>query len=55
MHTELFSKMGNRNRDGVPDAAVGERSALYAALNPELEGVSGKYIYLESEKKISIE
>jgi hypothetical protein len=47
--------MGNMNRDGVPDAAVGARSALYAALSPELEDVSGKYIHLErDEPDISI-
>ena len=49
VRTSLFDKMGQRDWSGVPDAAQGARSALYAALSPELEGVSGKYIYLEKE------
>lgn len=44
--TSLFSKMGERNWDRIPSAALGAGSALYAALSPQLEGVSGKYIYL---------
>ena len=49
VQTALFNKMGQRDWNGVPDAAHGARSTLYAALSPELEGVSGKYIYLERE------
>ena len=49
VRTSLFDKMGQRDWNGIPDAAHGARSALYAALSPELEGVSGKYIYLEIE------
>jgi len=49
VRTELFSKMGERNWDGVPDAAHGSRSTLHAALSPQLEGISGKFIYLEGE------
>lgn len=47
--TALFDKMGQRNWSGVPDAAEGARSTVYAALSPDLEGVSGKYFYLETE------
>lgn len=50
VRTQLFNKMGVRNWDGIPDAAHGARSALFAALNPKLEGISGKYIYLENEE-----
>ena len=49
VRTSLFNKMGERSWDGIPDAAQGARSALYAALSPHLEGISGKYIYLERE------
>lgn len=49
VRTSLFSKMGERSWDGIPDAAHGARSTLYAALSPEMDGVSGKYIYLERE------
>lgn len=48
--TSLFSKMGERSWEGIPEAAQGARSALYAALSPELEGISGKYIYHEREE-----
>lgn len=51
VRTSLFSKMAERSWDGIPDAAHGARSALYAALSPEMEGASGKYIYLEREDK----
>jgi len=47
--SSLFDKMGQPNWDGIPNAGEGARSALYAALSPHLEGVSGKYIYLERE------
>jgi retinol dehydrogenase 12 len=47
--TNLFNKIGMRNWDGVADAKEGARSALYAALSPDLTGVSGKYIYHERE------
>ncbi len=50
VRTDLFSKMGGRNWDGVPDAAHGARSTVYAALSLALEGVSGKYFYLEREE-----
>jgi NAD(P)-dependent dehydrogenase (short-subunit alcohol dehydrogenase family) len=45
----LFNKMGARSWEGVADAKEGARSALYAALSPELTGVSGRYIYHELE------
>jgi len=47
--TSLFDKMEVRNWDGIPDARIGAQSTLYAALSPEMEGVSGKYIYLNKE------
>jgi NAD(P)-dependent dehydrogenase (short-subunit alcohol dehydrogenase family) len=47
--TDLFQKMGARDWNGVPDAKHGAQSALYAALSPDMEGVSGKYIYLNKE------
>lgn len=46
----IVSKMGGRNWEGVPDAAHGARSTVYAALSPAKEGVSGKYNYLEREE-----
>jgi NAD(P)-dependent dehydrogenase (short-subunit alcohol dehydrogenase family) len=49
VRTELFSKMGERSWYAIPDAAQGARSTLHAALSPELEDISGKYIYLEGE------
>lgn len=48
--TALFNNMSKRDWDNVPDAATGARSAVYAALAPELAGVSGKYFYLEQEE-----
>lgn len=50
VRTQLFNKMGARNWDGIPDAAKGAESTLFAALSPQLEGVSGKYFYLEQEE-----
>lgn len=47
--TALFDKMGKRDWAGIPDAALGAQSALFAALSPELDGVSGKYLYLNNE------
>jgi NAD(P)-dependent dehydrogenase (short-subunit alcohol dehydrogenase family) len=47
--TGLFNKMGIRNWEGVADAREGARSAVYAALSPDLTGISGKYIYHERE------
>jgi NAD(P)-dependent dehydrogenase (short-subunit alcohol dehydrogenase family) len=47
--TSLFDKMGARDWNGVPDAKLGAQSAVYAALSPEMAGVSGKYIYLSRE------
>jgi len=47
--TSLFDKMGDRNWSGVPDAALGAQSAVYAALSQEMEGISGRYIYLDKE------
>jgi len=49
VRTELFNKMGPRDWSGVAGADHGARSALYAALSPEMEGVSGRYIYLEND------
>jgi NAD(P)-dependent dehydrogenase (short-subunit alcohol dehydrogenase family) len=48
VRTKLFNKMGPRDWSGVPDAYHGARSTLYAALSAEMEGVSGRYIYLEN-------
>jgi NAD(P)-dependent dehydrogenase (short-subunit alcohol dehydrogenase family) len=47
--TSLFDKMGIRNWDGVPDAKLGAKSALFAALSPEIEGFSKRYFYLDKE------
>jgi retinol dehydrogenase-13 len=47
--TSLFDKMGVRDWNGVPSSRLGEQSALYAALSPEMAGISGKYIYLSNE------
>lgn len=47
--TSLFDKMVDRNWNGVPDAAKGAQSALYAALSPEMKGISGRYIYQNRE------
>lgn len=47
--SDLFKNMGERDWDNIPDSSYGARSTLYAALSPELEGISGKYIYLENE------
>ena len=47
--TELFNQMTTRDWTGVPDASQGARSAVYAALSMDLEGISGRYIYLEKE------
>jgi NAD(P)-dependent dehydrogenase (short-subunit alcohol dehydrogenase family) len=49
VRTELFNKMGPRDWSGVPDAYHGAWSTLYAALSTEMEGVSGRYIYLEND------
>jgi len=46
--TALFNNMGSRTWDGVPSAADGARSALYAALSNALQGKSGLYLYHES-------
>lgn len=46
--TALFNKMGSRSWDGVPNAADGARSAIYAALSDEVKGKSGLYLYHES-------
>lgn len=45
--TELFNNMGTHDWSQVPPASDGARSTVYAALSPELDGVSGKYIYHE--------
>jgi NAD(P)-dependent dehydrogenase (short-subunit alcohol dehydrogenase family) len=50
VQTQLFNKMGARNWEGIPAAAYGARSTLFAALSPELEGISGKFFYLEQEE-----
>ncbi len=47
--TALFNNMGNRNWEDVPDAQSGARSALYAALSPEIEHQSGLYLYHEEQ------
>jgi NAD(P)-dependent dehydrogenase (short-subunit alcohol dehydrogenase family) len=47
--TSLFDKMGVRDWNGVPASRLGAQSALYAALSPEMAGISGKYIYLSNE------
>lgn len=49
VRSELFKKMGGRDWEGVAGPEQGARSALHAALSPKLEGISGKYIYHESE------
>jgi len=49
VQTDLFKNMETRNWNNTPNAAQGARSALYAALSPQMEGISGKYIYLEQE------
>jgi NAD(P)-dependent dehydrogenase (short-subunit alcohol dehydrogenase family) len=49
VRSELFKKMGPRDWKDVPGPEQGARSALYAALSPELEGISGKYLYGEQE------
>jgi NAD(P)-dependent dehydrogenase (short-subunit alcohol dehydrogenase family) len=47
--SSLFDKMGVRNWEGVPTADKGAQSALYAALSKDMEGVSGRYLYLNQE------
>lgn len=47
--TALFDKMGKRDWEGIPDASLGAKSALYAALSPDIEGTSGLYIYLDKQ------
>jgi len=49
--SELFNNMGTRNWETVPSADHGARSAIYAATSPDLEGLSGKYLYLEAEEE----
>lgn len=49
VQSNLFNNMGQRDWSQVPPASDGARSALYAALSPDLTGVSGKYIYHERE------
>ncbi|OWY20453.1 KR domain-containing protein [Sphingobacteriales bacterium UPWRP_1] len=49
VHTDLFKNMEARDWNNTPNAAHGARSALYAALSPDMEDISGKYIYLEQE------
>lgn len=49
VRTALFNNMGTRDWSGIPDAAQGARSTLFAALSPSLDGLSGKYLYLETE------
>jgi len=49
VRSELFKKMGPRDWKDVPGPDQGARSALYAALSPDLEGISGKYLYHERE------
>ncbi len=49
VRSSLFDKMGFRDWEGVPEAKTGAQSALYAALSDDLEGVSGKYFYLNKE------
>lgn len=51
VQSDLFNNMGSRNWDRVPSAEHGARSAIYVAEALELQGVSGKYYYLESEDK----
>ena len=47
--TSLFDKMGQRDWTGVPDAGVGASGSVYTALSPLIEGISGKYIFHNSE------
>lgn len=41
--------MGQRDWSNIAGADQGAGNALYTALSPELKGMSGRYIYLESE------
>jgi NAD(P)-dependent dehydrogenase (short-subunit alcohol dehydrogenase family) len=47
--TALFNKMGKRSWEGVADAKYGAQSAVFAALSPEMQNISGRYIYLDKE------
>jgi NAD(P)-dependent dehydrogenase (short-subunit alcohol dehydrogenase family) len=49
VRSDLFKRMGPRDWIGVAGPEQGARSTLYAALSPELDGISGKYIYHEHE------
>jgi NAD(P)-dependent dehydrogenase (short-subunit alcohol dehydrogenase family) len=52
VQTNLFNNMGGeRDWRNVPSAYDGARSTIYAALSPELVGVSGKYFYHEGENQ----
>ena len=48
--SSLFDKMGQRDWTNVPNAEVGARSTLYAALSNDIEDVSGKYYYGHAEE-----
>ncbi|NLH46162.1 MAG: SDR family oxidoreductase [Acholeplasmataceae bacterium] len=49
VQTSLFDKMGARDWSGIPSAGFGAQSTLYAALSPDMEGVSGKYIFINND------
>lgn len=51
VQSNLFNKMGMRDMSGIPSAKDGARSTLYAALEPSLERVNGKYFYHEGEEE----
>jgi NAD(P)-dependent dehydrogenase (short-subunit alcohol dehydrogenase family) len=46
--TNLFNKMGNRGREGIPNAADGARSAIFAATDSEVVNTSDLYIFHET-------
>ena len=50
VQSNLFDNMEPRNWSRVPSSDHGARSAIHVATHPELEGVSGKYFYLEQEE-----
>ena len=50
VQSSLFDNMQPRNWEKVPGSDQGARSAIHVATHPNLEGVSGKYFYLEQEE-----
>ncbi|MBY0426188.1 MAG: SDR family oxidoreductase [Cytophagales bacterium] len=51
VQSNLFNKMGARDLSGIPSAADGARSTIFAALSDKVEGLNGRYFYHEHEEE----